>query len=74
MIIDSHCHAWSYWPYLPEPAHPEQHGSIETLIHQMDQNGVDKATIVCAQIYRNKTNNDYISTLIFDKTSRKTLL
>ena len=27
----------------------------------MDQNGVDKATIVCAQIYRNKTNNDYIS-------------
>ena len=70
MIIDSHCHAWSYWPYLPEPAHPEQHGSIETLIHQMDQNGVDKATIVCAQIYRNKTNNDYISNALSNYPNR----
>lgn len=64
MIIDSHCHAWSYWPYLPEPAHPKEHGSIETLIYQMDQSGVDKATIVCAQIYRNTDNNDYIASAL----------
>ena len=61
MIIDSHCHAWSLWPYLPSVPDPENHGSVEQLIHQMDTNGVDRATIVCAQIFQNFDNNDYVA-------------
>lgn len=63
-IIDSHCHAWSYWPYLPEVPDPEHHGSVETLLNQMDANGVDRATIVCAQIHRNRDNNDYVAAAV----------
>jgi L-fuconolactonase len=61
MIIDSHCHAWGHWPYLPPVPDPENHGSVEQLIHQMDTNGVDRATIVCAQIFQNPDNNDYVA-------------
>ena len=61
MIIDSHCHPWAYWPYLPPVPDPENHGAVEQLIHQMDVNGVDRATIVCAQIFRNFDNNDYVA-------------
>lgn len=61
MIIDSHCHSWAYWPYLPGVPDPENHGAVEQLIHQMDTNGVDRATIVCAQIFQNFDNNDYVS-------------
>ena len=64
MIIDSHCHSWAYWPYLPEPPYPESHGSVETLINRMDLSGVNKATIVCAQIFRNKENNDYVASAV----------
>ena len=64
MIIDSHCHSWSYWPYLPEPPYPKTHGSVETLINRMDLSGVNKATIVCAQIFRNKENNDYVASAV----------
>ena len=70
MIIDSHCHAWSYWPYqntnshepsqLPVP-NPETWGNVEQLIYEMDNNNVDKATIVSAQIWHNPDNNEYIS-------------
>ena len=61
MIIDSHCHAWAMWPYLPAVPDPESHGTVEQLIHQMDTNGVDRATIVCAQIFQNFNNNDYVA-------------
>ena len=61
MIIDSHCHSWAYWPYLPAVPDPENHGSVEQLINQMDVNGVDRATIVCAQIFQNPNNNDYVA-------------
>ncbi len=61
MIIDSHCHSWAYWPYLPAVPDPESHGAVEQLIHQMDANGVDRATIVCAQIFQNFDNNDYVA-------------
>ena len=61
MIIDSHCHSWAYWPYLPPVPDSENHGSVEQLIHQMDTNGVDRATIVCAQIFQNPENNDYVA-------------
>ena len=34
------------------------------LLDQMDVNGVDRATIVCAQIHRNPTNNDYVAAAV----------
>lgn len=34
------------------------------LLSQMDLNGVDRATIVCAQIYRNFDNNDYVAAAV----------
>jgi len=61
MIIDSHCHAWTYWPYDPPVPDPESRGTIEQLIDQMDLNGVQQATIVSAQIEHNPNNNDYIA-------------
>ncbi len=64
MIIDSHCHAWNHWPYLPEVPDPETRGSVEMLLDQMDLNGVDAATIVSAQIFRNFDNNDYVASAV----------
>ncbi|NQW20262.1 MAG: amidohydrolase [Chloroflexi bacterium] len=64
MIIDSHCHSWAYWPYLPPVPDPETHGSVEQLINQMDTNGVERATIVCAQIFQNFDNNDYVAAAV----------
>lgn len=61
MIIDSHCHAWAHWPYLPEVPDPETRSSVEMLVDQMDLNGVDRATIVSAQIFQNFDNNDYVA-------------
>ncbi len=61
MIIDSHCHIWNYWPYLPEVPDPQTRGCAEMLIDQMDLNGVDSATIVSAQIFQNFDNNDYVA-------------
>ena len=64
MIIDSHCHAWAHWPYLPEAPDPETRGSVEMLISQMDLNGVDRATIVSAQIFQNFDNNLYVAAAV----------
>jgi predicted TIM-barrel fold metal-dependent hydrolase len=64
MIIDSHCHSWAQWPYLPPVPDTESHGAVEQLIHQMDTNGVDRATIVCAQIFQNFDNNDYVAAAV----------
>jgi L-fuconolactonase len=61
VIVDSHCHAWRYWPYQPPVPDPESRGTVEQLLFEMDQNGVDKATIVCARIDHNPDNNDYIA-------------
>jgi L-fuconolactonase len=61
MIIDSHCHAWTYWPYNPPVPDPESRGRVEQLLNEMDLNGVDKAVIICAQIDHNLENNLYIS-------------
>ncbi len=61
MIIDSHCHAWTYWPYDPPVPDPESRGRVEQLLNEMDLNGVDKAVIICAQIDHNPENNLYIS-------------
>jgi predicted TIM-barrel fold metal-dependent hydrolase len=59
MIIDSHCHAWRYWPYEPPVPDPEVRGRVEQLIWEMDRWGVDQALLVCARIDHNPDNNDY---------------
>jgi L-fuconolactonase len=61
MIIDSHCHAWTYWPYEPPVPDPESRGRVEQLLFAMDQSGVDRAMIVCARIDHNPENNEYIA-------------
>jgi predicted TIM-barrel fold metal-dependent hydrolase len=61
MIIDSHCHAWTYWPYQPPVPDPEGRGRIEQLLDEMDLNGVDQAVIICAGIDHNPDNNDSIA-------------
>lgn len=60
-IIDSHCHAWPYWPYQPPVPDPEQRGRVEQLLHEMDVNGVEQAVIVSAQIDHNPENNAYVA-------------
>ena len=70
MIIDSHCHAWTYWPYEPPVPDGESRGRVEQLLHEMDLNGVDQALIVCAQIEHNPANNQYIAEQIPLHTGR----
>jgi predicted TIM-barrel fold metal-dependent hydrolase len=60
-LLDCHCHAWQRWPY--EPAVPDEltRGSIELLLFEMDQHGVEQAAVVCAAIDHNADNIDYVS-------------
>lgn len=60
-IIDSHCHAWPRWPYEPAVPDDSTRGSVDVLLHDMDQYGVDQALIVCAEIDRNPDNNEYVA-------------
>ena len=61
MIIDSHCHGWTRWPYKPPVPDDTERGKIEQLINEMDLNGIDQALVVCAQIDHNPENNAYIA-------------
>jgi predicted TIM-barrel fold metal-dependent hydrolase len=61
MILDSHCHAWPFWPYTPAVPDPAHRGRVEQLLHEMDVNGVDRALIVSAQIDHNPENNRYVA-------------
>jgi len=61
MIVDSHCHAWRTWPYQPPVPDPTGRGTVEQLIWEMDQHGVDKAVVICARIDHNPDNNDYVA-------------
>ncbi len=61
MIFDSHCHAWSYWPYTPAVPDPGQRGRAEQLLHEMDVNQVSQALVVSAQIEHNPGNNAYVA-------------
>lgn len=58
MIIDSHCHAWTTWPYDSVPD-MEGRGLVEQLLCEMDECGVDQAVLVSARIDRNPENNAY---------------
>ena len=60
MIVDSHSHAWSYWPYQPVVPDPESRGIVEQLLWEMDRNHVQRAVIVCAGIDHNEDNNNYV--------------
>jgi len=64
MIIDSHTHAWEYWPYKPPVPDFESRGRVEQLLWEMDRNGVDKAVLVCARIDHNPGNNDYVAACV----------
>ena len=70
MIVDSHCHAWSYWPYEPKVPDPESKGTVEQLIWEMDHNGVEQACIVAAQIEHNPDNNDYVAAKLREYPNR----
>jgi L-fuconolactonase len=68
VIFDSHCHAWRRWPYdtrVPDTGH---RGSAESLLYEMDRNGVERAAVVCARIGHevgpdnaNEDNNEYVA-------------
>ena len=61
MIVDSHCHAWRYWPYNPPVPDPNSRPAIEQLLFEMDQCGVEEAVLVAARIDHNPDNNDYVA-------------
>ena len=61
MIIDSHTHAWEFWPYEPTVPDHEARGRAEQLLWEMDRNGVDRSVLVCARIDHNPGNNDYVA-------------
>jgi L-fuconolactonase len=61
MIVDSHCHAWRYWPYTPAVPDPESRPAVEQLLFEMDQCGVAEAVVVAARIDHNPHNNEYVA-------------
>jgi L-fuconolactonase len=60
-ILDSHCHAWRRWPYLPTVPDEYTRGSIELLLHEFDVHGVAQALVVCAAIDNNADNIEYVA-------------
>ena len=64
MIIDSHAHAWSHWPYEPAVPDPASRGAAEQLLWEMDRAGVDRAVVVSACIDHNPENNDYVAGVV----------
>ena len=60
MIIDSHTHAWEFWPYEPPVPDHTSRGRAEQLLWEMDRNGVDQSVLVCARIDHNPGNNDFV--------------
>jgi predicted TIM-barrel fold metal-dependent hydrolase len=70
VIIDSHCHAWAYWPYNPPVPDPETRGTASQLLHEMDRNGIDRALVVSAQIEHNPDNNAYVAEQVARQTGR----
>lgn len=61
MIVDSHCHAWRYWPYEPPVPDPTSRPVVEQLLHEMQECGIDEAVVVAARIEYNPDDNDYVA-------------
>src|ERR1043166_8705781 len=61
MIVDSHCHAWRYWPYQPPVPDPTSRPIVEQLLHEMQECGVERAVVVAARIDHNPDDNDYVA-------------
>jgi L-fuconolactonase len=61
MIVDSHCHAWRYWPYEPPVPDPTSRPVVEQLLHEMQECGIDAAVVVAARIDHNLDDNDYVA-------------
>jgi L-fuconolactonase len=60
VIVDSHCHAWTTWPYDTSVPDPQHRGTIERLLFEMDKEGVDRSVLICARIDHNPDNNQYV--------------
>ncbi|WP_108398874.1 amidohydrolase family protein [Devosia submarina] len=59
MIIDAHTHVWEHWPYQSLVPDPGTRARVEQLLFEMDQNGVERAVVICARIGDNAHNVDY---------------
>jgi L-fuconolactonase len=60
-ILDSHCHAWQRWPYLPPVPDEQSRGTADQLLYELDANGVEQALVVCAAIEKNPDNIEYVA-------------
>jgi L-fuconolactonase len=61
MIVDSHCHAWRTWPYVPPVPDPTSRPAVKQLLFEMDECGVQEAVLVAARIDHNPDNNEYVA-------------
>ncbi|MDF2797283.1 MAG: hypothetical protein K0R85_27 [Devosia sp.] len=59
MTIDAHTHIWERWPYQPPVPDPGTRARAEQMLFEMDQNGVERAVVICARIGGNAGNVDY---------------
>jgi L-fuconolactonase len=62
VIVDSHCHAWTTWPYDTSVPDPSSRGTVGQLLFEMDRHGVDRAVVICARIDHNPDNNAHVAT------------
>ena len=60
-VLDSHTHAWRFWPYAPLVPDEGSRGSIDQLLYEMDTHGVEQAVVVCAAIGANPDNVAYVA-------------
>ena len=60
-VLDSHCHAWRIWPYLPLVPDELSRGTADQLLYEMDLHGVEQAAVVCAAIENNPDNVQYVA-------------
>jgi predicted TIM-barrel fold metal-dependent hydrolase len=81
MIFDGHCHAWRRWPDGPGVPDVAQRGSVDSLLYELDANGVEWALVVCARAGRdagaefsNDDNNDYVAKAVARHPDRLVML
>lgn len=78
-LADAHVHAWRIWPYAADVPDPATRGSVETLLHELDEHEVDRALVVAARIghevgpaQANDDANDYVSAAVARHPDRLT--